>query len=261
MNSTSPVSSAQRSPRRFMHRMVPLGVSLAFALTLSACAGGDDTGNDGVISGVVDGRNGPEAGVWVIAETDDRGTGFVKIVVSDEDGRFVLPQLPEASYDVWVRGYGLADSEPVAAAPGDELVLAAAYPNTPQEEARVYPASYWYSLMEVPHASEFPGTGASGNGISPATRSQAEWIDDLKQGCQLCHQLGNQITREIAHIQDRFSSTPEAWNHRVTFGQRGNQMSGVLAAFGERGAVQFADWTDRIISGEVPPQPPRQSGR
>ena len=111
-----------------------------------------------------------EAGVWVIAETDDRGTGFVKIVVSDEDGRFVLPQLPEATYDVWVRGYGLADSEPVAAAPGDDLVLAAAYPKTPQEEARVYPASYWYSLMEVPHASEFPGTGASHDDIEFAQK-------------------------------------------------------------------------------------------
>ena len=72
---------------------------------------------------MVGGEDGREAGVWVIAETDDFGTGFVKIVVTGDDGRFVLPQLSEASYDVWIRGYGLADSEPVTAAPGDAKIF------------------------------------------------------------------------------------------------------------------------------------------
>ena len=240
--------------------IVLLGGSLALALAWTACTPGDSM-NDAIISGVVEGQNGPEAGVWVIAETDALGTGFVKIVVTDDDGRFVLPQLPDASYDVWVRGYGLADSEPVAAQAGDDLVLTAAYPETPQEEAAVYPANYWYSLLEVPPASAFPGTGPTGNGISPNVRSQAQWVDRLKQGCQLCHQLGNQITREITHLDRRFSSTAEAWDRRVTFGQRGNQMSGALSGMGrERGIQQFADWTDRIAAGEVPPQPPRPHG-
>ena len=252
-----------RLPNVYEHLMRPAGLlaaSLALAITSTACSAGPEM-DDGVISGIVQGDNGPEAGVWIIAETDDFGTGFAKIVVSDDDGRFVLPQLAEASYDVWVRGYGLADSEPVTAAVGDDLVLAAAYPETPQEQAAVYPANYWYSLLEVPPASAFPGTGPEGNGISPGVRSQAQWIDRLKQGCQLCHQLGNQITREITHLDQRFSSTAEAWDRRVNFGQRGPQMSGALSGMGrERAVQQFADWTDRIIAGEVPPLPPRPQG-
>ena len=151
-----------RVHEHFMRPIVLLAASLALAVASTACSPGPGM-DDGVISGVVQGDNGPEAGVWIIAETDDFGTGFAKIVVSDDDGRFVLPQLAEASYDVWVRGYGLADSEPVTAAVGDDLVLSAAYPETPQEQAAVYPANYWYSLLEVPPASAFPGTGPEGN--------------------------------------------------------------------------------------------------
>ncbi len=56
------------------------------------------------IGGVVTGPNGPEAGVWVIAETKELGTRFIKIVATDDGGRYVLPDLPKATYDVWVRG-------------------------------------------------------------------------------------------------------------------------------------------------------------
>ena len=209
---TRPVVARARCLVPLASPLAPLAASLLLAIAFSAC--GPEATNDAIITGVVQGQNGPEAGVWVIAESDAFSTGFAKIVVTDDDGRFVLPELPEASYDVWVRGYGLADSYPVTAAPGDELTLAAAYPETPQEEAAVYPASYWYSLLEVPEANEFPGTGPSGNGISPGVRSQAQWIDNLKQGCQLCHQLGNQITREITHLDQRFATAAEAADHR-----------------------------------------------
>ena len=66
---------------------------------------------DGIIAGTVTSDDGPEAGVWVIAETTELETKFVKIVVTDDRGRFLVPQLPDATYDVWVRGYGLVDSE------------------------------------------------------------------------------------------------------------------------------------------------------
>jgi hypothetical protein len=215
----------------------------------------------GSIRGVVEGSEGPEAGVWVIAETGELDTHFIKIVVTDDDGRFVLPQLPGARYEVWVRGYGLKDSGKVRAMPGDELRLAAEYPATPREEARVYPANYWYSLVEVPHASEFPGTGPTGNGIAPGMRSQEQWVDQMKQSCQLCHQIGNQATREIAHLEDRYETTADAWTNRITFGQHG---SGMVSRFNQMGfqrtLTMFADWTDRIAAGEVPPQPPRPQG-
>jgi len=138
------VSYLNRFPKlsqRSVRTTVLLAASMALAFASTACAP-EATPTDEIIGGVVEGRDGPEAGVWVIAETDALGTGFTKIVVTDDDGRFVLPELPEASYTVWVRGYGLADSEPVAATPGDDLVLTAVYPETPQEQASVYPASY-----------------------------------------------------------------------------------------------------------------------
>ena len=219
-----------------------------------APAGGDD------LRGVVRGPAGPEAGVWVIAETDDLDTGFRKIVVTDDEGRFLVPDLPEASYRVWVRGYGLVDSDPVTAEPGETLALEAMPAASPQEAARVYPGNYWYSLLEPPAAGEFPGTGPAGNGIARGLRSQAAWVDVTKQGCQLCHQMGNRFTFDMGHL-DGFDSSAEAWAHRLTFGQRGRQMSGVLNRFGrDRGLAMFADWSDRIAAGEVPEAPPRPRG-
>ena len=84
----------------------------------------------GDLNGVVTGANGPEAGVWVIAETRDLPTKYVKIVVTDGSGRYLMPDLPKANYDVWVRGYGLVDSPKVKSAPGKSLDLkAVAAPN------------------------------------------------------------------------------------------------------------------------------------
>ena len=215
------------------------------------------------IEGVVQSSAGAEKGVWVIAETSDLPTNFIKIVVTDDDGRFVLPELPDAIYDVWVRGYGLVDSEPVASRPGADVTLYATLARTPEEAGRVYPANYWYSLLEVPPRSEFPGTGPDGNGISPNMRSQEQWLDMTKQGCQLCHQLGNRVTREITHLSHlNFDSALEAWDHRVQVGVRGGTMSTFMNRFGrERGLEMYADWTDRIMAGETPEAPPRPSGR
>ena len=125
------------------------------------------------VGGVVSSPNGPEAGVWVIAETDDFPTRLRKIVVTDDEGRYVLPDLPDADYEIWVRGYGLADSPKVAGRPRRTLDLTAVIATDPQEAAAVYPANYWYALMQVPDPSEFPGTGAAGNGIPPTVRTQA----------------------------------------------------------------------------------------
>src|SRR6266704_3074506 len=117
------------------------------------------------IGGVVTGAKGPEAGVWVIAETKDLPTKYVKIVVTDDSGRYLLPDLPKGNYDIWVRGYGLVDSPKVKAAPGKTLNLTATTAPSPRAAAEYYPALYWYALMQVPQKSDFPGTGQTGNGI------------------------------------------------------------------------------------------------
>ncbi len=219
-------------------------------------------GPEGYISGVVESSAGPEAGVWVIAETEELETKFAKIVVTDDSGHFVLPELPDVTYDVWVRGYGLVDSEKVKLSPTtEEINLTGVVAPNEQAAAQYYPGNYWYSLIEPPAASEFPGTGPSGNGISPSLKSQAAWVDIMKQGCQLCHQLGNTATREVQHV-DEFDSTAAAWDHRVQTGQRGTSMSATMNRFGRQRALDmFADWSDRIAAGETPPRPPRPTGK
>ena len=77
------------------------------------------------IGGLVSSAKGPEAGVWVIAETTDLPTKFARMVVTDDQGRYVLPDLPPANYQVFVRGYGLVDSARIAAKPGQHMDLKA----------------------------------------------------------------------------------------------------------------------------------------
>jgi hypothetical protein len=214
--------------------------------------------NAGVITGVVTSEKGPEAGVWVIAETADLPTRFRKIVVTNDEGKFVLPELPKGSYKVWVRGYGLADSKPVMATTGRDLKLSAMVAKTPLEAAHVYPASYWLSLMEPPKATEFPGTGAEGNGISPQLTTLDAWVDNMK-ACLRCHQVGTRWTREIP--EGKYDSHLAAWDQRVRMGQRGGEMNSFMSRFGrQRGLQMFADWSERIAAGAVPPTPPRPKG-
>ncbi len=102
------------------------------------------------IGGVVTSVKGPEAGVWVIAETTDLPTKFAKIVVTDERGRYVIPDLPKANYNIWVRGYGLVDSPKVRAVPGKILNLKAVMARSAAAAAEYYPANYWYALLKIP---------------------------------------------------------------------------------------------------------------
>src|SRR3954471_18360635 len=214
------------------------------------------------LGGVVAGANGPEAGVWVIAETRDLPTKFVKIVVTDDRGRYLIPDLPKANYDVWVRGYGLVDSAKVKAAPGKTVNLTSVVAPNPRAAADYYPAGFWFSLIRVPEKRDFPGNAPGGNGISPNIKSQADWIQRLKSGgCTACHQLGTKGTREIPKELGTFHSGSEAWDRRIQSGQAGAQMSGGLNAMGrERALAMFADWTDRIAAGELPPAPQRPQG-
>jgi hypothetical protein len=233
------------------------GAALAGALLAGPAMpiDGDDIG------GTVAGPSGPEAGVWVIAETHDLPTTFARIVVTDDRGRYLLPDLPKASYRVWVRGYGLVDSPKVPAVPGTTLNLTAVAAPNPRAAAEYYPAGYWFSLMRIPDKSEFAqSTGA--DGIAPGVRSQAEWLRMLKSGtCWACHQLGSKGTREIPAALGHFETSVAAWERRLQSGQAGGAMLGALSQLGrERALAMFADWTDRIAVGEVPPAPSRPQG-
>src|SRR6266705_2860961 len=141
---------------------VVLGVALLFApwpvgLTAQQNNGGAVRIDADDIGGVVTGANGPEAGVWVIAETTDLPTRYAKIVVTDDQGRYVLPDLPKAKYKVWVRGYGLVDSPKVDGEPGQQLNLRAVPAPNETVAAQYYPAVYWYSMLKIPDKSEFGG--------------------------------------------------------------------------------------------------------
>src|SRR5882724_2110495 len=109
------------------------------------------------IGGVVRGPNGPEAGVWVIAETTELPTKFARMVVTDDQGRYVVPDLPKAKYKAWVRGYGLVDSPKVDGEPGKPLNLRAVAAPTAAAAAQYYPAIYWYSMLNIPDADQFGG--------------------------------------------------------------------------------------------------------
>ncbi len=212
------------------------------------------------IGGTVAGPNGPEAGVWVIAETRDLKTRFAKIVVTDEQGRFVIPDLPTAAYSVWVRGYGLTDSAKVAARPGGTLSLRAAPAPTPAEAAKYYPAAYWYAMMHIPTADQF--AGSTRDPALPANvRTQAQYLTQMKNnGCVGCHQMGGAATRTIPTA---FGTSLEGWNRRLQSGQAGSDMVNQVAnGYGGVPLRYLADWTDRVAKGELPAdKPARPQGR
>ena len=216
------------------------------------------------IGGVVTGAKGPEAGVWVIAETTGLGTArYAKIVVTDDQGRYLLPALPSgAQYNVWVRGFGLVDSPRVHAKPGTTLNLTAAAAPTERAAARYYSGSYWWSMLNIPDKRMFPGTGLKGNGMPSSMQSQAEWVDAVKQnGCGNCHQAGGPLMRSIDHaaLGVGEKDTKAAWTARLRQGQSGgNMISGVASLTTSDGGLlaRLADWTDRIAAGELPKQKP-----
>jgi len=213
------------------------------------------------IGGVVTSSRGPEAGVWVIAETRDTPTRLTKSVVTDDRGRYLIPDLPKGNYDVWVRGYGLVDSPKVKAAPGKQLNLSAMVAPAPGAAAQYYPAQYWYALLELPRANEFPGTGENANGIATAMRSQGEWIRNIvgTDGCTGCHQMGNRATREIPEALGTFPNSAAAWERRIQSGQAGNGMNSRFTQVGRpRAFKMFADWTDKIAHGTLPDAAPQR---
>lgn len=198
------------------------------------------------IEGAVTSAKGPEAGVWVIAETTDLPTKYAKVVVTDDRGRYVLPQLPSANYQVFVRGYGLVDSVRVQARLGQRLDLKAVVAPDGRAAAQIYPANYWLSLLKI-SGGKLPPTEVAGR---------------IKT-CLNCHQIGDKATREIPDITmalGSFKNSEEAWERRTQSGPVGANMATAFLGLGDQRTI-FADWSDRIVSGEYPKEaPPRPTG-
>src|ERR671923_309109 len=242
--------------------MMNLG-RILFSLTLAAAASGLSLMaapshaqqpaavaiDDDDIGGVVRGPNGPEAGVWVIAETTELPTKFAKMVVTDEQGRYVIPDLPTANYSVWVRGYGLVDSPRLRAKPGQQLNLTAVPAPDERAAAHYYPAIYWYAMLKMPSAKDFGGTSDIPKNVTPEIWRQRMGNVD----CIGCHQLGQESTRTIPAQLGQFNSGAEAWARRIGSGQTGEFMMNRLAVqLGGVPAKYFGDWIDRIAKGELP---------
>ena len=256
-------------------RTIYLGIFIVTAVLLAATLSGMRAGQpqraalkvgNSDIGGAVTSSNGPEAGVWVIAESTDLPTKFVRIVVTDDQGRFLVPDLPKANYTVFVRGYGLVDSSKTSAALGKTINLKASLAPDKKAAAAYYPALYWFSLLQLPPKSDFPGTGPNGNGISPNIHSQGEWIRQVvnTDGCTGCHQMGGKATREISpSILSESKDMKAAWDRRIQSGQAGGGMSARFTQVGRQRALgMYADWTERIAKGELPSEAPsRPQGR
>src|SRR5712672_3612964 len=223
--------------------IMPLNAQLSTQVTIDA----DDIG------GVVTGPRGPEAGVWVVAETTDLGTKMAKMVVTDDQGRYVVPDLPKAKYKIWVRGYGLVDSAKVDSEPGKQLNLRAVPAPNEAAAAKYYPAAYWFSMLKIPAADQF-----GGKSDIPDKIKQTDWLNNMKNnGCVGCHQLGQLSTRTFPQGLGEFSSHAEAWVKRTQSGQSGVLMVNILAGQLAGTPIKyFADWTERVEKGELPKQKP-----
>src|SRR5213593_1315644 len=228
---------------RVNRRVVLFAVACALAASLASFIGVEAQQKGGAnvaidsddIGGVVTSAKGLEAGVWVIAETTDLPAKFVKTVVTDDQGQYVLPDLPPANYQVFVRGYGLIDSRRVTAKRGQQLNIRVDVAPDAKSAAQVYPAAWWLSMLPAPEGQDAQKTFALG----------------MKE-CHDCHQLGNKPTREIspAFAKDS-SSSLEAWDKRTRVGPSGPSMGAFFQNLGEHRKA-FADWTDRIARGETP---------
>src|SRR5438094_9491282 len=247
--------------------MVAIAIALVWAGSV-VTLGAQQAGSGAVaidaddIGGVVTSPNGPEAGVWVIAETNDLPTRFAKMVVTDDQGRYVIPDLPKANYDIWVRGYGLVDSPKVKSAPGNILSLKAVVAPNEAAAAQYYPSIYWYSMMKIPDKSEFGGKGKI-----PEKLTQNEYLNLMKSnGCANCYAIGNRSMRtfptNVPFPFGKFASSEEAWFRRIQSGQGGVPMfETAVKQLGGANLRYLADWTDRIAKGELPhAKPPRPQG-
>src|SRR5262249_25346584 len=194
--------------------------------------------------------------VGFTAETRELPPRLARIVVRDDQGRSVVPDLPKANYDGGVRGYGLVDSQKVKSAPGKIVNLTAVKAPSEAAAAHYYPSIYWYSMMKIPE-----------KGKLPEKLTQNEYLNLMKSnGCANCHSQVTEAMRTfpktVPFPPGKLANSEEAWFRRIQSGQGGVPM--LTTATKELGAAPIpylADWTDRIAKGELPhAKPPRPQG-
>ena len=251
------------------------------------------------IGGVVTSSKGPEAGVWVVAETTDLPTKYVKIVVTDDAGRYSNTRsarglLSALGAWLWPGGFHAGRCQArrfhqsksgnrsqcegsrsilsrrllvfLDSGPGQERISDEAHAGAalPHQRGTCSGQRYYRAVTAAANARSRAPTKRPEFSKAPTMATQEQWIDTMKQGCELCHQQGDFYTRDLTHLaRYNFTSSQEAWATRIHFGQAGYQaMSGTLARFVDqpRAIKMYADWTDRIAAGEVPPSPPRPQG-
>ena len=231
-----------------LHIQSVIAAAFAAVIAIAAPAGAQQAAAPAVaidnddIGGVVRSASGPEAGVWVIAETRDLPVRYIKSVVTDDQGRYVIPDLPKANYDIWVRGYGLVDSPKVKSEPGKQLNLTAVLAPNEAEAAKYYPAIYWYAMMKIPEAEVF------GSKDAPAEHqdhrlSQRHEEQRLRRLPPARPALDPHDSRNS--IWTRCKTHEEAWVRRIQSGQAGENMVDHRRRSARRRAVQVSRRLDR----------------
>ena len=201
--------------------------------------------NDIVQGKVVNVDGTPEACVWVIAETEELPTHYRKIVVTDDEGNFVLPEMPKATYDIWVRGYGLSDSKKNKAKLGDTLSLRVEDAKTATAAAAAYPANYWMSMIEAPSKEALKKSK-----FGDVYKTPDDWLSQFKHDCNFCHQLGS--------VRTRFPNV-ELYDYGL---KKSATMNHVAQQLDRELVLSVLDkWAKRMSAGEVPREaPPRPTG-
>ena len=238
-----------------IHRVTLGGVGARQADTRAVAVDADDIG------GVVTGPRGPEAGVLVIAETTDLPTRLIKSVVTDDQGRYLIPDLPKATYDVWVRGYGLVDSQKVKATPGKALALTAVPHRAPESRLSTTPRSTGCrcSRCHPPAISPAPARAATASHPTSRARASGSATSSTPMGAPAAIRWA---ARRRARFPKRSGSSRTRRPPGIDASSPDRPARGMSARFTqvgrERALAMWADWTDRIAKGELPATAPQR---
>ena len=237
---------------------------MAFAGHLAAQQNATVKVQNDEIGGVVSSTKGPEAGVWVIAETTDLPTRYIKEVVTDDRGRYLIPALPAATYTVWARGYGLVDSPKVRDAPGKAGRSEAVRRAGSKSRRAILSGELLVRDAEGPEEERISGHGTARATAFRRTskRRGSGCISSRPIAASRATSWATNTRARFPRCSANFDSPAKAWMRRVQSGQAGNAMMGGLGQLGpERATAEFGDWTTRIAQGELPAEaPPRPQG-